>query len=79
MERFPPSIQEFGNLFVEMQGVRHSADYDPYAEFEEPLTKPFVERRIDHAEKTIKDFNAEHKRDRKAFSIYVLIKIRDSG
>ena len=79
MEQFPPSIQKFGDLFVEMQKVRHSADYDPYAEFEEPLTKSFVERQIDHAEKIIKNFNAAHKSDRKAFSIHVLLKIRDSG
>ena len=79
MEKFPPSIQKFGDFFVEMQKVRHSADYDPYAEFEEPLTKFFVERRINRAEKIIGDFNAAHKKDRKAFAVYVLFKIRDFG
>ena len=79
MEKFPPSIREFGDFFVEMQEVRHGADYDPYAEFEEPLTRFFVERRINRAEKIIRDFNAEHRKDRKAFSIYVLFKRRNSG
>ena len=79
MEQFPLSIQKFGEFFVEMQEVRHGADYDPYAEFEEPLTKFFVERRINRAEKLIKDFDAAHKEDRKAFSIYILFKMRDSG
>ena len=78
-ERFPPSIQEFGNFFVKMQGVRHSADYDPYAEFEEPLTKFFVDRYISHAEQIIRDFNATHEKDRKAFAVYVLFKTRDFG
>ena len=77
MGKFPQTIQEFGDFFVEMQKIRHSADYDPYAEFEEPLTKAFVESRISRAEQIIKDFNAEHKKDRKAFSIYVLLKRRD--
>ena len=72
---FAPGVCE--SALVEMQGVRHSADYDPYAEFEEPLTKAFVESRISRAEQIIRDFNAEHKKDRKAFSIYVLLKRRD--
>ena len=79
MKKFPPSIREFGDFFVEMQGVRHSADYDPYAEFEEPLTKFFVESRINRAEEVIKDFNATRKKDRKAFAVYVLFKRRDFG
>ena len=79
MENFPPSIQEFGDFFVEMQEVRQSADYDPYAEFGEPLTKSFVESRISRAERVIRDFNATHKKDRKAFCIYVLFKRRDSS
>ena len=79
MERFPPSIQRFGDFFVEMQEIRHSADYDPYAEFEEPLTKAFVESRISRADRLIRDFNATHKKDRRAFSIYVLLRMRDSG
>ena len=79
MKKFPPSIREFGDFFVEMQEVRHSADYDPYAEFEEPLTKFFVGRLIDSAEQIIRDFNAAHEKDRKAFAVYVLFKSRDFG
>ena len=47
--------------------------------FEEPLTKAFVESRINRAERLIRDFNATHKKDRRAFSIYVLLRMRDSG
>ena len=79
MKKFPPAIREFGDFFVEMQEIRHSADYDPYAEFEEPLTKFFVDRFINRAEQTIKGFNAAPKKDRKAFSIYVLFKRHDSN
>ena len=79
MEQFPLSIQKFGEFFVEMQEVRHSADYDPYAEFEEPLTKFFVGRRIDRAEEIMRDFNAAPKKGRKAFAICVPFKMRDFG
>jgi len=29
MTQFPPSIQDFANMFVQMQEKRHRADYDP--------------------------------------------------
>ena len=79
MRRFPPSIRKFGDFFVEMQEIRHSADYDPYAEFGEPLTKAFVESRISRAERVIGDFNAAPKKDRRAFSVYVLFPMRASA
>ena len=39
----------------------------------------FVGRLIDSAEQIIRDFNAAHKKDRKAFAVYVLFKSRDFG
>ena len=79
MKKFPSAIQKFGDFFIEMQEIRHSADYDPYAEFEEPLTKFFVDRFINRAEKIIENYNATPKKDRKAFSIYVLFRRHDSS
>ena len=57
-----------------MQELRQKADYDPYTEFGNPLTKFLVEDNIDRAERVIKDFNAASKKDRRAFSTYVLFK-----
>lgn len=56
-----------------MQEIRHNADYDPHAEFEEPLTKHFVEGRIDYAEGAMQGFNSADKQDRKNFSACVLL------
>ena len=78
INKFPPSIQNFGRVFVEMQRIRNSADYDPYAGYEKPFTKTFVEYQIDLVERTIADFNATDKKDRKAFSARVLFKNRTS-
>ena len=69
MSKFPSSIQEFGSFFVEMQEVRHSADYDPRAEFGKPLTKYFVEGRIDYAEGAMQGFNSVDKKDHKNFPL----------
>ena len=61
-----------------MQRIRNSADYDPYAGYEKPFTKTFVEYQIDLVERTIADFNATDKKDSKAFSTCVLFKNRTS-
>ena len=73
MSKFPSFIQKFGNFFVEMQEIRHNADYAPHAEFEEPLTKHFVADRIDYAQGAMQDFNSTDKKDRKNFSACVLL------
>ena len=73
-KRFPSGIRNFCDAFVLMQELRQKADYDPYTEFGNPLTKFFVEDNIDRAERVIKDFNSASKKDRRAFSTYVLFK-----
>ena len=73
-KRFPSGIRNFCDAFVLMQELRQKADYDPYTEFGNPLTKFLVEDNIDRAERVIKDFNAASKKDRRAFSTYVLFK-----
>ena len=78
VDRFPVRIRNFCDAFVSMQGLRHKADYDPYADSRKPLTKTFVKYNIDFAEQIIKNFNAVNKKDRRAFSAYVLFKVRPS-
>ena len=72
IERFPNEIQEFAKVFVDMQSLRHSADYDPDATFH----KSNVVQGITDAEDIINLFNSVPRRDRRAFAIYVLLDIR---
>ena len=74
MGAFPDSIQDFGDLFVEMQLKRHTADYDPDAEF----TKSDVVKDIDRVRNVISRFNAEAATHRRAFAIHVLLDQRKS-
>ena len=49
MKRFPKGIEDFGNIFDQMQIKRHSADYDPTSKF----TRSDVETDGDAAEVAI--------------------------
>ena len=71
LKKFPPSIQDFGDLFVKMQQARSNADYDPYVKF----TKSSVEAYITRVEEAIKNFNEASEKDRRAFCAYVLFKV----
>lgn len=70
--RFPPEIQRFGELFIEMQRLRHYADYDPEANF----YRSAVVRFIDNAESVIDGFENVDTRDRRAFAVFVLLRNR---
>ena len=72
MTRFPAEIRKFGEVFVDMQRQRHRADYDPGATF----TRSGVLLRIEETEKTIKQFERTTPNDRRAFAIYVLLRLR---
>lgn len=72
MERFPPPVQEFGAWFVEMQRQRHYADYAPIT----ALNRTAVVRMVDTTESIIAQFNAVPIRDRRAFAIYALLRLR---
>ncbi len=72
LKKFHPSIQDFGDLFVNMCRARNNADYDPYATF----TKSSVEAYIVRAEEAIKSFDKMPIKDRRAFCAYVLFKVR---
>lgn len=69
MRTFPDAIRDFGDLFVEMQHKRHTADYDPDARF----TKSGVVVDIDRVEEVIEDFNAVAAIHRRSFAIHVLL------
>ena len=73
LAKFPKGIEDFGNAFVELQGKRHSADYDPVARF----TKSEVIADIERVEAVIAGFENESKKDRLAFCTFVLFKRRN--
>ncbi len=70
--RFPVEIQDFANVFIDMQKKRHRADYDPYAVF----SKLTVLQGIQEAEKVISDFVRAPRKDLRAFAVYTLLDIR---
>ena len=70
--RFPIDIQDFANMFVDMQAKRHSADYDPDATFSLHDTI----QDIDDVENAIIRFNGAPRKDRRAFAVYVLFQRR---
>ena len=72
IERFPGEIQDFANVFVDMQKKRHSADYDPGAAF----SKLEVLQGISEAENVIRSFGRVPAKDRRAFAVYLLFDIR---
>ena len=74
MQTFPDAIRDFGDLFVEMQRKRHTADYDPDARF----TKSDVLKDIDRVRNVIRRFNAVAATHRRAFAIHVLLDQRKS-
>ena len=72
MLRFPDAVQNFADLFVEMQIARHRADYDPRTN----VSRVQVGRGIELARRVIDDFNDVALPDRRAFAAYVLLRRR---
>ena len=72
MGRFPPEIQAFGRAFSEMQRNRTIADYAT----ESDLTRAETIRLIDWTEQAIANFANAPVSDRRAFSVYVLLRVR---
>lgn len=72
MAPFPTEIREFARIFVESQGHRNQADYNPAADF-----YPFhVSKIIDNAEIAINQLAAAPAPIRRAFAITVLLRNR---
>ena len=70
--RFPAEIQRFGELFIYMQRERHTADYDPDANYSRSEVIQF----IDDTENAIAGFEDVDARYRRAFAVYVLLRNR---
>jgi hypothetical protein len=73
LAKFPKDIEDFANLFHELQIDRHSADYDPSSRF--TLTDAVVS--IESAELAIKTFERVPIKHRRAFAVWVAIKDRN--
>ena len=76
LSRFPLQIQKFGDLFVYMQRLRHIADYDPDPEPEGDFTRTRAMQLIAETSSTITDFQGADVMDRRAFSAFVLFRLR---
>jgi hypothetical protein len=72
LKEFPKEIEDFGNLFLELQKKRHDADYDPFSS----LKRSSVVSDLDAAEVTIREFKRSRVKDKRAFAAFVLFKKR---
>ncbi len=70
--QFPQQIQDFANMFVQMQEKRHRADYDPH----EKSYKSTVTADVQAVEAIMTDFGRAPLKDRRAFAAWVLFKKR---
>lgn len=68
IEKFPRDIQDFANLFVDLQQLREEADYDPTTRF----AKTGVLTLLDDTKDVTRRFKAAPVRDRRAFAAWVL-------
>ena len=76
MNRFPYRIRGFGEAFTDMQVMRHVADYDPEPGPEGSYTRAEVLEHIERSETAIHEFENAPSADRRAFAIYVLLRLR---
>ena len=72
MGLFPLEIREFAQQFVDMQGQRHDADYNPGVTF----TRSEVRRFINESERRITRFESAPEQARRAFAVYVLFRLK---
>jgi len=69
---FPQEIKDFAADLVELQRKRHSADYDPFYS----VTKSLLKADTFLVEQSIASYRKAPYKDRKAFSVYVMLKSR---
>ena len=74
MRVFPHGIQDFGENFVDMQKLRHTADYDPDAQF----TRNQVLELIGVTEECIAALDDADREAKHSFAIYVLLRQRNA-
>jgi len=72
MKEFPADIQKFADAFVEMQELRHRADYSPTGTF----YKSEVEQELDKVNLAIEDYEKAELKHRRAFAAFVLFRHR---
>lgn len=70
--RFSPTIQRLAGSFVDMQALRHRADYDPDTSF----AQREVLAAINEADDQISRFRNAPERERRAFAVHVLMRER---
>ena len=73
MPEYGAEVASFAGAFVVVQGLRHTADYDPAAAF----SRTQVLTLIDEIESAIAGFNAVGQDERRAFAIHVLFRQRN--
>jgi uncharacterized protein (UPF0332 family) len=69
IQRFPNAVQDFASVFVQMQIARHTADYDPDAQFR----RSSVAADIEAVAVVMSAFHRVPARHRRAFAIYVIL------
>jgi len=67
--RFPNAVQDFASVFVQMQIARHTADYDPDAQFR----RSSVTADIETVAAVMSAFHRVPARHRRAFAVYVIL------
>jgi len=72
MKEFPADIRAFAHAFVEMQELRHKADYSPMESF----NKSDVRQELDKVRIVIADFEKAELRHRREFAAFVLFRHR---
>jgi len=74
MNEFSSVIQDFGKMVVEMQVMRHRADYAPF--YEARFNRNLIMSLIEEIETVIDRFMEAPASERRAFVIYILLPIR---
>jgi len=72
LKEFPADIQAFADAFVEMQKMRHRADYSPM----ETFNKSEVEQEIAKARLLIEDYEKAELKHHREFAALVLFRHR---
>ncbi len=70
--KFPVEIRSFSKTFADLQEIRHSADYDPLAQF----NRLGVSTDLAAVGAAITEFRSAPIKDRRAFCAYILFKDR---
>ena len=72
LRAFPMEVNSFAEMFADLQGARHEADYALEGEY----SKPDVLTIINRAENAINEFEQASVRHRRGFAVHVLFKRR---